>query len=924
MSMKHYRSSGKARVLLNLLNDIAVIVDVTGQFLMVNDVFEEVTGLSHKELIGTPFLKLNIVTEESKMVLLENLKKRMQGAPVEPYEISFKDKAGETKQVEVKGKKITYAGQPANLVVFHDITSRKTNERLLKEYSEQMEALVKAKIKEVRDEAEKFVDLAENSPNMIFICQKGKVVYANKEAQRVMGYTKEEYYSSEFNFLDLIMPEDRKLVLSQFAKHTKGEEVAAYEYGLMTKDGRRIDALINSKLIEYCGTQAILGIVTDITELKSAELAVSRSEESFKVYVESSPVAVFVANPQGKYEYVNDAACKLLGYSKAELLEMSIPQIAFTSGGPPDLSEFEEVKRAGQSLSEQALKMKNGLPVYVILNSVRLPDGKLMAFCENITERKKADQQLRTLKDFEERIIDSLGESLLIIDPSDYRIISVNKVALEQLKLRKDDLIGKTCYEATHHRLTPCEAPEHICPMKEMLETGSSVTVEHTHIDHQNNEVNVEISAYPLTTPEGKKVVIHVEKDVTERKLMERVVHESEEKFRTISNSLKDALILVDDQGKIAFWNPSAQETFGYSQAEALGKEIQVLVSPETNKRVAESIRLGITKFAETGQHGVMDNPIEVTAQRKDGTEFPIRLSLSSMRLKDKWHGVALARDITEQKNLQKKLEEYTEGLELTVAERTKELKEANKRLLKAERFAAIGELAGMVGHDLRNPLQGIKSAAYYLNKNQNSILNDDSKKMFTVIDKAVEHADKIISDLQEYSKEIQLELENCLPRIILKEALSLIQVPARVKIDSKLEELVIRADKAKMQRVFINLIKNAIDAMPEGGTLEIRSTRTNGNVEISFADTGTGMSKETLAKLFTPLVTSKAQGMGFGLAICKRITEAHNGKISVQSVEGAGSTFTLTFPNEPELKTGGENEWQVIPESSLSMTTRT
>ena len=171
----------------------------------------------------------------------------------------------------------------------------------------------------------------------------------------------------------------------------------------------------------------------------------------------------------------------------------------------------------------------------------------------------------------------------------------------------------------------------------------------------------------------------------------------------------------------------------------------------------------------------------------------------------------------------------------------------------------------------------------------------------------------------------IQLELENCSPWAILKEALFLVQVPARVKIlDNKLDELVIRADKDKMLRVFINLIKNAVDAMPKGGTLEIRSTRANGNVEISFADTGIGMSKEMLAKLFTPLVTSKAQGMGFGLAICKRIVEAHGGNITVQSVEGKGSTFTLTIPNEPELKTGGENEWQVMPESSLSMTTRT
>jgi signal transduction histidine kinase len=239
--------------------------------------------------------------------------------------------------------------------------------------------------------------------------------------------------------------------------------------------------------------------------------------------------------------------------------------------------------------------------------------------------------------------------------------------------------------------------------------------------------------------------------------------------------------------------------------------------------------------------------------------------------------------------------------------------------------MAAIGELAGMVGHDLRNPLQGIKSAAYYLNKNWISCSDDNGKKMLTVIDRAVAHADKIISDLQEYSGEIQLDHAKCSPHALLTEALSIIQVPARVKIiDDTPEAPEVRVDKAKMVRVFINLIKNAVEAMPEGGTLHVKSHQANGNVEISFVDTGIGMSKETLAKIFTPLVTTKAQGMGFGLAICKRIVEAHQGKISVQSVKGEGSTFTLTFPIEPEKSDGGESTWQMLPESSLSMMTRT
>ncbi|MCJ7762510.1 ATP-binding protein [Candidatus Bathyarchaeota archaeon] len=270
-------------------------------------------------------------------------------------------------------------------------------------------------------------------------------------------------------------------------------------------------------------------------------------------------------------------------------------------------------------------------------------------------------------------------------------------------------------------------------------------------------------------------------------------------------------------------------------------------------------------------------------------------------------------------------MEKYSQRLEETVEKRTNELKEANAKLLRSERLAAIGELAGMVGHDLRNPLTGIKNAAYYLRVKQSAGFDDTSKKMLEIIDSAITHADKIIGDLQDYAREMRLELANCSPRSILKEALALVRVPNRVKIiDNTLDKPVIKADKTKIARVFINIIKNAIDAMPEGGTLQIKSVQTNGNVEISFADTGIGMSEETLGKVFSPLITTKAQGMGFGLAICKRIVDVHQGRITVQSVEGRGSTFTVILPIEPKLKDGDEVSWINLPESLLSTTTKT
>ena len=250
------------------------------------------------------------------------------------------------------------------------------------------------------------------------------------------------------------------------------------------------------------------------------------------------------------------------------------------------------------------------------------------------------------------------------------------------------------------------------------------------------------------------------------------------------------------------------------------------------------------------------------------------------------------------------KLADSCHDLENIVKEKTEQLQIIQEKLVKAERFAAIGELAGMVGHDLRNPLTSINSAVHFIRKKLLPSCSDQTIKiMFEVIDKAIAHADKIVNDLLDYSRELKLELEECTPKSIIEEALYFVKVPCRVKIiDKTQEEPEFKADKSKLARVFVNLLKNAIDAIPTIGNIKIKSTCTNGNVEISVTDTGIGISKETLSKLFYPLITTKAQGMGFGLAICKRIIDAHQGRITVKSKSGKGTKFTITLPVEPKF----------------------
>ena len=270
-------------------------------------------------------------------------------------------------------------------------------------------------------------------------------------------------------------------------------------------------------------------------------------------------------------------------------------------------------------------------------------------------------------------------------------------------------------------------------------------------------------------------------------------------------------------------------------------------------------------------------------------------------------------------------LKEAREMLEQKVEERTRELRESQEQLLKAQRLAVMGELAGMVGHDLRNPLTSIAGAAYYIRRQLRSDVDTKALEMLTLIEKNIIHSNKIINDLLDYSREMELEFSESTPKAIVREMLSLVEIPRSVRlVDLTENEPIMRVDCENLKRAFANVVKNAFDAMPKAGTLTITSKRVEKCAEFTFSDTGVGIAQETMAKLWTPLFTTKAKGMGFGLPICKRIIEAHGGSISVESMLRKGTTFTVTVPIEPKAEEGGEKVWVRMPESSLLTTTRT
>jgi signal transduction histidine kinase len=229
---------------------------------------------------------------------------------------------------------------------------------------------------------------------------------------------------------------------------------------------------------------------------------------------------------------------------------------------------------------------------------------------------------------------------------------------------------------------------------------------------------------------------------------------------------------------------------------------------------------------------------------------------------------------------------------------------------LKLEKLATVGELATMVGHDLRNPLQSIENAVYYL-KNECApklpvSIPQKAKEMFQVISDSVDYADKIIRDLQDFSAIKTPRLEKTDINAMIKKTLSRVHIPNNIELRTELGALPeINVDKDEIKRVFMNLTTNGIQAIENGGTLIVATKKTEGFVEVSFKDTGIGIPKENMERLFTPFFTTKAKGMGIGLSICKKFVESHGGSIEVESEVGKGTVFTVKLPIHQEG--GGE-----------------
>jgi len=614
----------------------------------------------------------------------------------------------------------------------------------------------------------------------------------------------------------------------------------------------------------------------------------AESSKDFQTLFNIMPDPVVIVDSNGKFLEVNDRVEEITGFKKEELLGKNflVTKIV-TEKSKKILAKNLTERMLGMSIMpyEVGVFTKDGRELPFEINATKIEYKRKPAdlvILRDIMQRKKAEELYRSM-------VELSPDSIITVDTRGV-LTSCNNAATRMLGYSEDEMTGKHFSKIGVIRAR--NLPKFLKLFISVLRGEVTEPLELTFNCKDGTPLLAEVRVSLLKERSRIIGLQAISRDITERKRMEEELRqhsehleelvqkrtkdllELETRYSVLVKEASDGVVILQDE-RIVFTNKTILEISGYSRDELIGTsfgKICGMVDEKYRQLVKERHEKRIR-----GEEVPARSELELIA--KTGERIPIEASSAIIHHNGTPAVLTIVRDTRERK----RIEEQHIGL---------------------EKLAAVGEAATMVGHDLRNPLQSIESATYYLN-NELPHLQTTQKmiEMLKVINDSVDYADKIIRDLEDFSAMSKPTLEDNNINAIVKEVLSQVETQENMELVTKLGHLPeIKADKNMIKRVFLNLAMNGIQAMVEkGGRLRVSTKKTKGFVEIAFEDTGIGISKENKEKIFTPFFTTRAKGMGVGLAICKKFVESHGGSIEVESKEGKGSTFTVILPVQRE-----------------------
>lgn len=660
----------------------------------------------------------------------------------------------------------------------------------------------------------------------------------------------------------------------------------------------------------------------DVTDRKRAEAALLESEQKFRTIFENVNEEIIYLDKYGRIIDVNERVENIFGYKREEIIGKNFTQLGFfgLKNIPRLVKLFSEVVRgSAPPLTEIEAKRKDGSPVFIEASArVVKKDGwieGILAIVRDITARKQAEEALQESEERYRALVNlgaKVGEAVVMLQDTKEKIGQYIFVSDEWTRITgysREELISMSQADLIHTRHRKTAVERHQRRMK-----GESIPglFEIAIIRKDGTEVPIELTS-AFTTYRGKTAHVCYMRDITARKRAEEALRESEEFSSILLSNAPYPLFVINVDTSIRYVNPALEKLSGFSLAEVIDKKAPY---PWWTEETLPKIRQDFIEAMRKGAKGR-----EELFKKKNGERFWVSIHATPVIMNGEYkYYLANWVDITERKQMEQELQAKNEQLDAQNEElqsQSEELMAQGQELIEKTRELEVAsqaksEFLAHMSHELRTPLNVIIGFSELMLDGVAGEVKKEQQQCLKDILGSGRHLLSLINDILDLSKVESGKMELKLKKIALPSVIESIRseiMPILATRNQSLEVNVVkglppvRADKAKIRQVLINLLSNSTKFTPQGGKLQIEVVREDGWCRVSVIDNGIGIKKENKGKIFEPfyqvdsLPRWDTGGTGLGLAITKQIIEKHGGQIWVESEWGEGSQFNFMLP---------------------------
>jgi len=762
----------------------------------------------------------------------------------------------------------------------------RTLERLFREWHLRAEG--KRMDHELRASEAKFRSLAESSTDFIMrYDRQGRHTYLNPAALEMLDMKGADILGK--THLECGFPEElcrfweaRIQQVIETGQPSQLEFEFEGPHGLATHDWR-LTPEFDAKGSVY----SVLGVSRDITERKRAEVALRESQESLAGLFEHAVLGLYRTTVEGRPLMANKALCKMFGYESFEELAKAdehSPRVDHEVNPTYSRARFrKEIEEKGRVVGLESVWTKaNGERVTLRENARAVRDvaGNLLYFegiFEDITEQKRVEEALRASKELFTKAFATSPDAIAINRQEDGVYIAINEGFTRMSGYSEADVLGRSAVGEPLSLWVDLKDRERL--IAGLKDKGEVTDLEAAFRMKDGRQITGLMSA-KLLEIKGETTILSITRDISERKQAEVALRESEGRFRELLESVDFVAVQgYGSDGTTQYWNRASERLYGYSPEEAIGRNLLDLIIPV---EMRSEVKCAIQKMRETGQTIPSS---ELLLMRKDGSRVPVYSSHAIVNVPGRPPEMfCMDIDLTERK---------------LVEEQQRHLQ---AQLQQAQKMESLGSLAGGVAHDMNNVLGailGLASAHLELQP-----VDSPAHRAFDTISQAAIRGGKMVKSLLSFARQSPAEALELDMNAILREEVHLLErtTLAKVRLEMELAPDLrpVRGDASALTHAFMNLCVNAVDAMPEHGTLTLRTRNVDSEwIEVMVEDTGIGMPKEILEKALDPFFTTKepGKGTGLGLSMVYSTVKAHQGQLEIQSEPGRGTCVRLRFP---------------------------